>query len=252
MEAYESVLMELGLTPKEARIYLALLKEGPSSVRQLAAATGINRGTVFDILKALQSNGLARYYNEKTRQYFVAAAPEKLKELAQERTQSVARANHALDNLVPELESLYDSGDKHPAARMYEGLDGVRTILEDILETMEVWLGNKEYYVYSSSAVRDAGLYASFPDYTPHRIEAGISVKTISLGPGGTTSGLDERKWIPAIEGSPTYILVYGGKVAQIFLAKNGELMGIIMENHGIFETQRLLFLELWNRLEGK
>lgn len=248
METYESVLMELGLTPKEARVYLALLKEGPSSVRQLASATGINRGTVFDILKALQSNGLVRFYNEKTRQYFVAAPPEKLRELGDERAEQVQRANKALAGLVPELESLYDSGDKHPAARMYEGLEGVRTILEDILESMESWQGQKEYSVYSSSAVRDAGLYAAFPDYTEHRIQAGIAVKTISLGPGGTTSGLDERKWINAIEGTPTYTLIYAGKVAHIFLGKK-ELMGVILENRGIFETQRLLFLELWNRL---
>lgn len=248
MEAYESVLMELGLSPKEARIYLALLKEGPSSVRQLASATGINRGTVFDILKALQSSGLARFYNEKTRQYFVAAPPEKLRELGEERADAVSRANKELSDVVPALESLYDSGDKHPAARMYEGMEGVRTILEDILETMASWQGPKEYYVYSSSAVRDAGLYAAFPDYTEHRIQAGIAVKTISLGPGGTTSGLDERKWIPAIEGVPTYSLIYGGRVAHIFLGKS-ELMGIIIENRGIFDTQRLLFLELWGRL---
>ncbi len=250
MEAYESVLIELGLAPKEARIYLALLKEGPSSVRQLAAATGINRGTVFDILKALQVGDLARYYNEKTRQYFVAAPPEKLRELAQDREKSIARANHALSAVVPELESLYDSGDKHPAARMYEGMDGVRTILEDILESMELGQGEKEYYAYSSSAVRDAGLYVAFPDYIDHRIAAGIAVKTISLGPGGATFGLDERRWIPAIEGAPTYILIYAGKVAYIFLGKKGEFMGLIMENRGIYETQRLLFLELWNRLD--
>lgn len=248
METHESVLMELGLAPKEARLYLALLKEGPSSVRQLASATGINRGTVFDILKALQANGLVRFYNEKTRQYFVAAPPEKLRELGEERAESVTRANRALAELVPELESFYDSGDKHPAARMYEGLDGVRTILEDVLESMESWQGPKEYYAYSSSAVRDAGLYAAFPDYTEHRIEAGVCVKTISLGPGGTTSGLDERKWINAIEGTPTYILIYAGKVAHIFLGKK-ELMGVIMENRGIYETQRLLFLELWRTL---
>lgn len=248
METYESVLMELGLTPKEARIYLALLKEGPSSVRQLASATGINRGTVFDILKALQSSGLVRFYNEKTRQYFVAAPPEKLRELGEERAEQVERANKSLSELVPELESLYDNGDKHPAARLYEGLEGVRTILEDVLETMASWQGPKEYFAYSSSAVRDAGLYAAFPDYTQQRIQAGIHVKTISLGPGGTTSGLDERKWIDAIEGAPTYVLMYGGKVANIFLGKK-ELMGVIMENRGIYETQRLLFLELWHKL---
>ncbi len=248
MEPYESVLMELGLTPKEARIYLALLKEGPSSVRQLASVTGINRGTVFDILKALQSSGLARFYNEKTRQYFVASPPDKLRELGEERADAVSRANKSLSEVVPALESLYDSGDKHPAARMYEGMEGVRTILEDILESMESWSGVKEYYVYSSSAVRDAGLYAAFPDYTEHRIAAEIAVKTISLGPGGTTAGLDARKWIPAIEGVPTYTLMYAGKVAHIFLSKS-ELMGVILENRGIFDTQRLLFLELWKRL---
>ncbi len=249
MEAYESVLMELGLSPKESRVYLALLKEGPSSVRQLASATGINRGTVFDMLKALQTNGLARFYNEKTRQYFVAAPPEKLRELGEERAEAVNKANSQLEDVVPALESLYNSGDKHPAVRMYEGMEGVRTILEDILETMVSWQGPKEYYVYSSSAVRDAGLYAAFPDYTEHRIEAGIAVKTISLGPGGTTAGLDERKWIPAIEGVPTYSLIYGGRVAHIFLGKS-ELMGIIIENRGIFDTQKILFMELWNRLD--
>lgn len=233
---------------KEARVYIALLKEGPSSVRQMAAATGLNRGTIFDLLKALQTNGLARYYNEKTRQYFVAAPPVKLKELAEERTRDVVKASAALDNLVPELESLYDNGDKHPAARMYEGLEGVRTILEDILETMSAEK-EKEYYVYSSSAVRDAGLYASFPDFTDVRIAAGVAVKTISLGSHGSTAGLDERKWIKAIEGTPTYILIYGGKVTYIFLGNNGELMGLIMENRGLFATQRLLFRELWNRL---
>ncbi len=248
MESYESILMELGLGQKEARVYIALLKEGPSSVRQMAAATGLNRGTVFDLLKALQTSGLARYYNEKTRQYFVAASPVKLKELAEERARDVAKASAALNDLVPELESLYDSGDKHPAARMYEGLEGVRTILEDTLETMSAEK-EKEYYVYSSSAVRDAGLYASFPDYTAERIAAGVNVKTISLGRHGSTSGLDERKWIEAIEGTPTYILIYGGKVAYIFLSKTGELMGLIMENRGLFTTQKLLFMELWQRL---
>lgn len=99
--------------------------------------------------------------------------------------------------------------------------------------------------------MRDAGLYAAFPDYTEHRIDAGIAVKTISLGPGGTTAGLDERKWIQAVESVPTYSLMYGGRVAHIFLGKS-ELMGIIIENRGIFDTQRLLFLELWNRLEVK
>lgn len=248
MDGYETLLAALGLTPKEARVYLSLLKEGPSSVRQLAAATGINRGTVYDILKELQAHGLARFYNAETRQYFVAASPKRLEMIAQEKADALRRAGSELADVVPQLEAMYDRGDQTPVARMFEGSEGVRSILEDVLSSVGQ-AKDKEYYVYSSSAVRDAGLYASFPDYTKQRIDAGISLKNISFGNGGGTSGLDERKWIKGTAGAPTYILAYAGKVAHIFLDKKGEFVGLIIDNRAVYETQKLLFLELWGRL---
>ena len=133
MDGYETLLSALGIAPKEARVYLSLLKEGPSSVRQLAAATGINRGTVYDILKELQANGLARFYNAETRQYFVAASPKRLEAMAEEKRAALARATSDLSNVVPQLEALYDGGDRTPVARMFEGPEGVRSILEDVL-----------------------------------------------------------------------------------------------------------------------
>lgn len=156
MDGYETLLAALGLAPKEARVYIALVKEGPSSVRQLAAATGINRGTVYDVLKELQAYGLVRFYNEETRQYFVAAPPKRLEELAQEKQVVLARAASELADVVPQLEALYDRGDHTPVARMFEGRDGVRNMLEDVLTSMGTHR-DPEYFVYSSSAVRDAG-----------------------------------------------------------------------------------------------
>jgi sugar-specific transcriptional regulator TrmB len=246
--SYEEALEKLGLAPKEIRVYVTLLKEGPSSVRQLAAVTAINRGTVYDALKNLQAMGLARFYNKETKQYFVAAEPGTLRELAGRRIDDLTRAQDKLTHVIAELETVYDGGAQHPVARMYEGADGVGKILADVLSSMEA-SDEKEYYVYSSSSVRDA-LYTSFPDYTKQRLAAGIRVKNISIGKGGKTAGLDERKWIPATEGAPTYILMYASKVANIFMDKrSGELMGLIVENKGIYETQKLLFLSLWERI---
>jgi sugar-specific transcriptional regulator TrmB len=244
----EEVLEKLGLSPKEVRVYVTLLKEGPSSVRQMAAATGINRGTVYDSLKNLQAMGLARFYNKETKQYFVAEPPVKLEDLARERMDELERANEKLTHVIAELDSVYDGGSREPVARMYEGPEGIKVILEDVLSSMEL-MKEKEYYVYSSSAVRDAGLYSAFPTYTAERIDARIRVRNISLGKAGTTAGLDERKWIPATESSPTYILIYAGKVANIFLDKSGQLVGLIIDNKGIYETEKLLFASLWERL---
>ncbi len=250
MDGYEALLAALGLTPKEARVYLSLLKEGPSSVRQLAAATGINRGTVYDVLEELQAHGLARFYNAETRQYFVAAEPKHLETIAREKAEALRRAGEELAAVVPQLEAIYNDGDRAPVARMFEGPEGVRAILEDVLASMcDLPDAEREYYVYSSSAVRDAGLYASFPDYTKQRIAAGIRLKNISFGSGGGTSGLDERKWIKAAAGAPTYILAYAGKVADIVLDARGEFAGFVIENRAAYETQKMLFLELWDRI---
>ena len=248
MERYESLFAALGLSPKETKVYLSLVKEGPSSVRQLAVATGMNRGTAYDVLKDLQAHGLARFYNAETRQYFVAVPPKRLEEIAKEKEAELHQVAHDLSSVVSQLETLYDGGDREPIVRLYEGPDGVRQILEDVLASVE-GTANMEYCVYSSSAVRNAGLYVGYPDYTKDRIAKGIQLKNISFGKSGKTSGLDERRHIMSNAGAPTYVLLYAGKVANIFLDGRGEFMGLIIDNRAMYETQRVLFMELWDRL---
>ena len=248
MSTFETELMRLGLNEKEVAVYLTLLSHGPSSVRKLAGISGINRGTTYDVLRTLKDRGLVCFYNEDMKQCFVAEDPSRLHELVVAQEAEVARAKTAVAELIPELRSLHDRGANRPVSRYYEGPQGVRAILLDVLDTMEKEL-EKTYYVYSSSAVRDAGLYASFEDYTSERIRRGIHVKTIALGPGGTTAGLDERRWIDAAEAAPTYILIYGGKCAFISLNTSGMLVGVVIENAGIFKTQKLLFESLWETL---
>ena len=70
------ILKQLGFSEKEIKVYLTLLKSGPSSVRTLAQVSGINRGTTYDILKSLIAQGLVSYYNKAAHQYFTAESPE--------------------------------------------------------------------------------------------------------------------------------------------------------------------------------
>lgn len=248
MDAYETLFAALGISPKEAKVYLSLMKEGPSSVRQLAVATGMNRGTVYDVLKELQAISLVRFYNAETRQYFTAESPSRLQEIAQEKESALHRAATELENVVSQLEVIYDGGERQPIARMYEGQEGVASILEDVLQTVGR-SQEKKYWIYSSGAVRSAGFYSAFPDFTKMRLEKGIHVKNISFGTPGKTAGLDERKHISGAAGAPTYTVIYNGKVANIFLDARGEFVGIIIENRAMFEMQRVLFEELWGRL---
>ncbi len=251
MENYESLFAAVGISLKEAKVYLSLVKEGPSSIRQLAVATGLNRGTVYDALKVLQPNGLVRFYNAETRQYFVAEPPKRLEEIAQEKAEGLKQVTAEIGTIVSQLEAMYDGGDKEPIARMFEGAEGVRAILEDVLMTMERET-DPEYYVYSSSSVRIAGLYSMFPDFTKNRLDKKIFVKNITFGKRGKTSGLDERRHVASAAGAPTYVLLYANKVANIFLDDKGEFNGLIINNRAMYETQRVLFFELWDRLPSE
>jgi len=244
----QSQLVKLGLSENESLVYITLLTHGPSSVRRLAGITGINRGTAYDCLKALKESELVCHYNEESKQHFVAEDPSKLTNLLQQQKSELDRLTGSVENMIPELKSLYDNGGGKPAVRYYEGPNGVRTILLDVLETMSK-ARTKEYFVYSSSSVRDAGLYDAFPNFTDERIAHGIKVRTIALGPGGGTVELAERKWIKAVEGTPTYILIYHEKCAFVSLGVGGKLFGVIVDNQGLYETQKIIFEQLWNTL---
>lgn len=242
-----SLFKKLGLSDKEITIYLKLLEHGASSVRTLAQSTGLNRGTTYDILKRLQEVGLVSFYHKETKQNFVAEDPEKLYKLFVDRCQELKKAEEKIKEIIPELKSLQEKGGDRPVTKFYEGSNGIKFILDDILSSMKV-AQDKRYYVYSAAGVRE-DVYGAYPDFNKKRIKNKIKVMTISLAPGGSTYGLDERKWLKTennAQSGMTYILIYADKCAFISRDSYDNPVGVIIENRMIYETQRAIFLQLW------
>lgn len=243
-----NILKKLGLSEKEISVYLTLLENGAMSVRKTAELSGLNRGTTYDILKTMQKMGIVSYYHLDTKQHFVAENPDKLLKVFNEREAELKEVKSKIEQIIPELKSLQIKGGNKPVAKFYEGKQGIKFILDDILCSFDK-SRDKEYYVYSAANVRD-DVYIAYPDFNKKRIKGGIKVKTISFSPGGGTYGLDERKWIAANGESPTYILIYAGKCAFIARDIDDKPVGIIIQNKMIYETQKLIFLHLWKILQ--
>lgn len=241
-----NLLKNLGFSDKSAGIYLALLGLGPSSVRKLAEKTGLNRGTVYDNLKWLQRNKLIGFYKENKKQLFVAENPEKLHNLIKQKSQELEETDRKLDKFIPELKSIYDKGGERPIARYYNK-NQISKILEDIIATCEN-SDEKEYRIYSTAGIREY-LYNGFATFSDVRISKGIAVKVIAIGEGGELRGLDERKWLLAKNAIPTSILIYPGKTAYISLNAKDEPVGVVIENDGVYQTQKVIFDNLWEVL---
>lgn len=236
----------LGLKEKDAHVYLTLLGLGSAPLRRVAEEADLNRGTTYDALKRLMSAGLVSYVDAKSHRYFTAEDPQKLRGLATRREVALQTARQKLDDLLPQLRSIAGAAKHRPAVRYYEGPKGIRDILEDVLSTTKR-TKSKLYRVYSSAAIREA-IAQAWPSWNAARKKAGVNTRAISIGEGGKTVGLDERKWLTGEESSPTYIFIYANKTA--YVATDGDkLFGAIIEGDAIASTQRMIFDSLWKTL---
>ncbi len=240
------ILKKIGFSDKTATTYLTLVRLGPSSVRKLAEVSGLNRGVVYEGLKWLQEEGLASFYEKESKQYFVAEDPEKLRTLVARQEDELRNVDDRLTAFIPELKSLHHKGGEQPVARYFERAE-ISKILEDVLKVCEE-RADLEYRIYSTVGIREY-LYQGFETFSDVRVSKGIAVKVIAIGEGGELRGLDERKWLKAENGTPTYIIIYPGKTAYISLNAKKELVGVVIENEGVYQTQRTIFDELWKKL---
>ncbi|MFH0857486.1 MAG: helix-turn-helix domain-containing protein [Candidatus Magasanikbacteria bacterium] len=241
-----SIFKKIGLSDKAAQVYMALLQLGPSSVRKLAEYTEINRGTTYDILKELQESGVVHFFQKETKQQFVAENPEKIFSIIENKERELERTKKEIEKTLPELKALYFGGGSRPVAKYFSKKEIV-LILEDVLNTCEQ-TGDKMYRIYSTGEIRKY-LYKDFSDFSDIRIKKSIQVKVIAVGEGGELRGFDERKWLKVENKKPTYILIYPGKTAYISLDANGEPLGVVIENEGVCEMQKIIFDQLWNTL---
>jgi sugar-specific transcriptional regulator TrmB len=243
-----TIFKKLGLSDKEIKVYMKLLEYGAISVRGLAELTGLNRGTTYDTLKKLQEMGLVSFYHSDTKQRFVAEDPEKLLKIIKDKEEELKISAERIKEAIPELKSLQDKGGSKPVSKLYEGKNGIRSILDDVLESMEDF-ESREYFIYSATKASD-DINEAYPEFTKQRIKKGINVRAISLAKGGGIYGLDERRWLGTNEESATFILIYADKCAFISRDASGNPVGVIIENTMIYETQKIIFLRLWGLLE--
>ena len=231
---------------REVNVYISLLELGPSAIRKIAERSGINRGTTHDLLHKLLKIGLVSYYHKETKQHFIAEDPKNISKILSRRKNEIEEAETELEKIMPVLNSISEAQTGKPIVKFYENFEGIRSILEEILDSAEK-LTKKEYAVYSSSAIRPY-LYdkRAFPNFTKERIKREIFVRTIADGIGGSVSGKDERKCITKKESTPTYILICAEKVAMISVGKNKIPHGLIIEDKEIFNTQLFIFNSLW------
>lgn len=78
---FEADLTKLGLSDKEAAVYLAALALGAGPVQPIARRAQVARATTYLVLESLMKRGLVTQYEEGKKTVFVAEPPQQLAQL---------------------------------------------------------------------------------------------------------------------------------------------------------------------------
>ncbi len=129
---YEDKLRQIGLNEKESKVYLALLELEDSLVSEIFKKTKINRSLLYSILEGLSEKGMVTYIIKNNVRYYRAAEPQKIFSMLKEKEK-------IFESILPNLISLYKPRKKKPVVEILEGVEGIKTILNDILKQKQEW-----------------------------------------------------------------------------------------------------------------
>jgi sugar-specific transcriptional regulator TrmB len=158
-------LERIGLKEKEAKVYIALLKEGPSLANKIAKTTNILRSSIYDYFDVLLEKGFISYTIKSGKKYFQAVSPSKILDNFEENKKN---EESALKQIIPELASLMNSAEKKANVEVFEGKEGMKTAMSYALKNKP-----KEILVYGSSGVG----YKILPYYLEHWHNERIKLK---------------------------------------------------------------------------
>src|SRR3989338_9351552 len=127
----EDGLEKLGLNRKEALIYLSALKLGLAKASEIAKKASVGREAAYYLLKLLQERGFVSEIIKSWVKYYSAVQPRTILDYIEEDKRKKAEA---IQEILPELESLQKIALTKPKIEVYEGVDGFKTIVSKLVE----------------------------------------------------------------------------------------------------------------------
>src|SRR3989338_507772 len=235
------LLQNLGLTEREAEIYLILLDLGSTTTGQVIKKSGLHKATVYSILQRLIDQGLVSYVIKDGIRYFEAADPDTFLNVLREREENLLE-------ILPELKKKKELAKQKQEAYVLEGLKGVKAARDRSLKLNK----GEEILVLGASQASNQALESYWKTYHKRRVKAGIKARMLwsetikKIGKNREKLPLTELKYLPKEIETPADIDIFGNSVdIRVFTDKP---FVFHVENKILADSFRNYFNLLWNQ----
>ena len=245
MERLKNELENIGLTDKEAKIYLASLELGPTNIQKIVGKSGIKRSTVYENLENLKEKGLVQITTKGKRRLYLAAEPENL-------LRTIKEKEKALKEILPLLRSINNVGFTKPKITYYEGREGIREIYMEALKSST----KSADWISPMANLLEASGEEWMAKYVELKVKLDYRIRSVHISdnineqykyqdPSTFKKTLRDVRFSPEGANIPSTIGIYDNKVAVISSRKEG--FGFIIESEEYARSMRELYGLLWS-----
>lgn len=234
----EDILVNIGLSKSETKIYLALLHEGVSTVTTIARATKLHRANIYDALKKLVARGLATYMQKENVSYYEAAPPSALMNILKEKEQQLA-------TILPQLELSRKLSEEKGEAYVVEGLQGLFNAMYHFLEYGE------DIKVYGIPKSVPEIVRTKIPHFHKERIAKNVKMLHIYNHDAKdrikflNKMQLTQARYLPESFDSQVSTWVCGEEIMLTLWQK--PIICVIVKNKQVAESYKQYFSLLWD-----
>ncbi len=244
--------MKLGLSEKEAKVYLAALELGGQAAQDIAKKAGVNRATTYVILLSMIKRGLASSFTKGKKTYFAAEPPEQLDHLLRKQEEQIFEQRRDLEKMIPELRALYNRAEAKPKIRFFEGYEGIRTMIEEVTRTAPKGAKLSEFLALDEAV-------AAFPNYAAitsfHLLKRKLEARVIYTHADGPQKGMNDpveqrqARFVPRGQYPFAASILIIPEIDRVVIStyRRG-YAGIILENPELALTLQTIFDFWWTK----
>ncbi|MBI2109041.1 MAG: hypothetical protein HYT93_02580 [Parcubacteria group bacterium] len=248
MENLTRKLSDIGLSEKEAKVYVALLQTGRGTAYKISKLAGVKTPTTYLVLEELRQKGLVLKIPHSKSQIFFAKTPE---EYVEEQKNKIL----SFEEMLPTIAQLAVQKDESTVIT-FDGYDGIVNALHYKFESMN---GKTILALYSHLPDPDQKIINIYLEWNKkarksdvrHRViapdtkESDIFIKPQEEIYKGHTKLINIDLWSP-----DTSTEIIPGEFVRIISSK--DLQAIIIDNKRVAKSMEQIFEMIWNSGLGK
>ena len=248
-----NILEQFEFTNNQVRVYKELLNGGSQKASVIARVLGMKRALAYRTLAELQEIGLVKQDVSQKVTLFEPLHPSKLYVFGQEKLSQAQKNNKLLEDEINALTSEYNLNYNKPGVEFFEGIGGIKKVLNDTLTSSEL------VYTYTDITTINNTFKELNHDYIKRRKHLGVKKRFLERDtpmarkryskktPENAELRLISKKDIPALD---SVMHIYDGKVSYITF-RGDVLAGTIIHDLAIYSLHRALFDDAWERADS-